>query len=293
VTGMAPRIKLYWFTGSTPSLTVRLMLDHKQLAYKGKHVMVGPHAFSMLARGFQTMKVPALRIDGRRVQGSREISRALDAVQPEPGLFPADPQQRQAVEDAERFGEALQDSVRRIFWSAARRDAKAFRSVLRHPNPLMRPAQRVSRRLVTRLAGGAHGASDFAAQEDLARLPARLDQIDQWISEGLLNGAVLNAADFQVAAAVALLLRFSDLQPLIKDRRAAQLAQRVAPNQPGMIATTLPAASLATLQTAASRAAEPAPRRSRDTPAATGRDTNRDNGGRGASRVAQELHHDG
>jgi len=102
---MAAKIKLYMFTGSTPSLSARLMLEHKGLDYKRVHVMVGPHAFGMLGRGFQTMTVPALKVDGRRVQGSREISLALDEIAPHPPLFPADPQQRRAAADAERSGE--------------------------------------------------------------------------------------------------------------------------------------------------------------------------------------------
>ena len=163
---MARRVKLYMFTGSTPSLTARLMLEHEGIDFKCVHVMVGPHAFGMLGRGFQTMTVPALKIEGRRVQGSRDISRVLDELVERPPLFPADPERRRQVEDAERRGEELQDAVRRIFWCAARRDPAAFRSVLRHPNPLMRAAQRLSRRFVTRLATAGHRATDRAGEED-------------------------------------------------------------------------------------------------------------------------------
>ena len=35
--------------------------------------------------------VPALRIDGEKVQGSRAIMRRLDELVPEPPLFPSDP----------------------------------------------------------------------------------------------------------------------------------------------------------------------------------------------------------
>ncbi len=251
---MGPKIKLYLFTGSTPSISARLMLEHKRLDYKRVHLMVGPHAFSMLARGFQTMTVPALKIDRRRVQGSREISRELDVLAPQPPLFPSDPPGRQAVTDAERWGEELQDAVRRIFWCAARRDPQAFLSVLRHTNPLMRPAQRVSRRFVTRLATAGHRATDRAGQEDLAALPARLDQIDRWIEEGLLDSAELNAADFQIAPSIALLLCFEDLAPLIENRPAARLAQRVAPDHSGQIGAVLPRAWLAPLGATASGA---------------------------------------
>jgi len=245
---MAHKIKLYMFTGSTPSLTAQLMLEHKGIAHKRVHVMVGAHAFSMLGRGFERMTVPALKIDGRRIQGSRKISRALDELKPQPALFPDNPERQRAVAEAERWGEGLQDAVRRIFWCAARRDRRAFHSTLRHPNALMRPAQHVSRRFVTRLATVGHRATDRAAEQDLAALPARLNQIDAWIDEGVLNGAEPNAADFQIAPNIALLLRFKDLAPFIQGRPAARLAQRIAPDHPGEIAAVLPTAWLAPLR---------------------------------------------
>ena len=187
----------------------------------------------MLGRGFDTMTVPALKLDGRRVQGSREISRALDELAPQPPLFPADPQWRRSVQEAEEWGEALQDATRRLVLCAARRDPHAFHSVYRHANPIMRPVQHVSRRLVTRLAAAGHRATDLAGERDVAALPARLDQVDAWIAQGVLDGAELNAADFQIAPNLALLLRFEDLAPFIEGRPAAGLAQRLAPDFPG------------------------------------------------------------
>lgn len=237
---MEHKIKLYMFTGSAPSMTARLMLDHKQLEHKSVHLLVGPHAFGMLGRGFVTMTVPALKIDGRRIQGSREISRALDELVPQPALFPADPTRRQAVEDAERWGENLQDAIRRLVLYASRQEPRTFSSIYRHANPLMRPAQRMSRALVIRLAGAGHRATDRAAQEDLAALPACLDKIDAWIEDGLLNGPELNAADYQIAPNIALLRRFDQLAPLVEGRPAGRLADRVAPDFPGAIGEVLP-----------------------------------------------------
>ncbi|HEV2774632.1 MAG TPA: glutathione S-transferase N-terminal domain-containing protein [Solirubrobacteraceae bacterium] len=241
------KVKLYMFSGSAPSLTARLMLEHKGIDHKAVHLMVGPHAFGMLGRGFETMTVPALKIDGRRVQGSREISRALDELVPQPPLFPADPQRRRWVQEAEEWGEELQDAARRLLLCAAKRDRRAFLSVYRHANPLMRPAQRVSCGFVTRLATAGHRATDRAGERDLAVLPARLDQIDAWIAQGLLDSAELNAADFQIAPNVALLLRFEDLAPYVASRPAARLAHRVAPDFPGEIPAVLPSAWLAAL----------------------------------------------
>lgn len=283
---MAAKIRLYTFVGSAPSISARLMLEHKGLDYKPVYLMPGPHAFGVLARGFQTMTVPALKIDGRRVQGTREISRALDELAPQSPLLPADPERRQAVVDAERVGEELQDAVRRIFWCAVRRDRQAFLTFLRHGNPLMRPAQRVCRRLSIRLATAGHRATDLAGQEDLAQLPGRLDQIDAWINEGLLAGAELTAADFQIAPSIALLLRFEDIAPywdihltgispyppFVENRPAGQLAERIVPDLPGRIGAVLPMAWLESLHAAATRAREPAQKEQHDPPRPPGGD---------------------
>ena len=61
--------------------------------------------------------MPALKIDGDKVQGSRQIARELERLRPEPPLFPADPEKRAAVEEAERFGdEELQHPIRQMLW---------------------------------------------------------------------------------------------------------------------------------------------------------------------------------
>jgi glutathione S-transferase len=204
----------------------------------------------MQPQGFDMMTVPAVKIAGRRIQGSRVISRALDEMQPHPPLFPEDPQRRAAVIDAERRGEELQDATRRTVLCAARRRPQVFLTVYGHANPFMRPVQRISRGLVVRLASAGHHASDFAGEEDLAALPLRLDEIDAWIAAGLLNGRELNAADFQIAPNIALLLRFDDIAPHINHRPAAQLARRLVPHSGEPIPAVLPDGWLASLHAA-------------------------------------------
>ncbi|MEA2180900.1 MAG: glutathione S-transferase [Solirubrobacteraceae bacterium] len=268
---MAHKIKLYMFNGSAPSMTVRLMLEHKGIDHTSRHLLVGPHALGMLARGFVTMTVPALTIDGRRIQGSREISRALDELFPQPALFPADPKRRQAVQEAERWGEDLQDATRRLVLCASRLEPRTFSSVYRHANPLMRPAQRMSRGLVIYLANAVHRATDRACDDDLAALPACLDTIDAWIAEDLLNGPELNAADFQIAPNISLLRCFEDLAPLIEGRPAARLAQRVAPDFPAEIGAVLPPTWLTPICTASSAAMpQPGPIGPGDAPRTSG-----------------------
>ena len=127
---MPSKVKLYMFPGSNSVYTARLMLQHKGIEYREVRLLPGPHTMRLLALGFPTMAVPALKADGRRVQGTRWIARALDELVPERPLFPADPVQRKAVEDAERWGEGFQNATRRIFYCAARRDHAAFVSLM-------------------------------------------------------------------------------------------------------------------------------------------------------------------
>ena len=68
-----------------------------------------------------------MKIDGRKVQGTLEISRELDRVRPEPPLFPSDPAKRAAVVEAESWGEReLQPIARLIAISAFARDASTL-----------------------------------------------------------------------------------------------------------------------------------------------------------------------
>ncbi len=245
---MPVKVKFYGFQGSNSVYTGRLMLEHKGIDYKPVMLMPGPHAFIMLGLGFETMGVPGLKIDGRRVQGTRPIARALDELVAERPLFPADPVARKAVQDAERWGEELQNAVRRLFYCAGRRDHDVFRSVMSPARSLpMRTALYVATPLVIRLATGAHRASDAAGREDLELLPERLDQIDAWIAEGVLGGEQLNAADFQIAVNVSAMLLFDQLRPFIEGRPAAALGRRVAPDYVGHVPDILPHEWLAPL----------------------------------------------
>jgi glutathione S-transferase len=235
------KIKLYMFPGSNSSLIGQLMLDHKGVDYKLVKLPPGLHAFIMLALGFETMGVPAIKSNGRRVQGTRSISRALDEIEPARPLFPSDPAERKAVQDAERWGEELQNATRRVFYAAARRDRKAFRSVIIAGRAFpMRVFLRVGSGPIIRLASGAHRATEDAAREDVALLPERLDQIDAWIAEGVLGGAELNAADFQIGVNVSAMLACEDLAPFVAGRPAEALALRVLPEYGGRVGRVLP-----------------------------------------------------
>jgi len=251
------KLKLYGFTGSNSVNTGRLMLEHKGIDYTFVKLPPAVHAPTMLMLGFPTMGVPAIKVDGRRVQGTRWIARALDEIYPDgPALFPADPVQRRKVQQAERWGEDLQNAVRRIFYCAARRDRKAFLSVLAaERGPVKRFGMRLLAPTVIKLATGLHRASDEAGREDIALLPERLDQIDAWIAEGILGGEQLNAADFQIGVNVSALLLSDDLTPFVEGRPAAALARRVFPDYVGHLGPVVPADWMDELRAAAGHSA--------------------------------------
>jgi glutathione S-transferase len=237
---MQPRIRLYMFSGSNAVLTVQLMLAHKRASYTRVNLPPGLYALIMLGLGFETMTVPGLKVDGRRVQGTRYIARFLDQVVPEPPLFPADPDRRRAVEDAERWGEAFQNSMRRIAYCICRREPDVFRTVILAERGLvMRGLLGLATPLIIRLATAKHDAVDDAGREDVAALPAQLDQVDAWIEQGVLNAPELNAADFQIAANLALLLLSQDAMPYVLGRPAEALARRVAPDYTGSVGKAL------------------------------------------------------
>ncbi|MGH2917219.1 MAG: glutathione S-transferase family protein [Solirubrobacteraceae bacterium] len=238
---MAGKVKLYGFNGSNSVYTGRLLLEHKGVDYSFVKLPPAAHAFILLARGFDTMAVPALKVGRVRVQGTRWIARALDELYPEKPLFPADPEQRRAVQAAERWGEELQNALRRIFYCACRRDRSAFIGIMgAEKGPVGRTLLRTYSPIVIRLATGVHRATDPHGREDVELLPERLDQIDAWIAEGVLDGPELNAADYQIAVNVAGFMLCEDFAPYIAGRPAERHARRVAPDYAGHIGAIVP-----------------------------------------------------
>jgi glutathione S-transferase len=244
------KARLFTIPASHPSWTARLMLERKGIPYKRVDLVAGVHKGILRAMGFPATTVPALRLDGRRVQASREISRALDQVVPEPPLFPTDPDKRAKVEDAERWGdEVLQPLPRRIAWNILKRDRSPIRSYLEGARlGVPTSVAAATSAPIVAYAARYNEADDDHALADLNALPGAIDHVDALIAEGVIGDAEPNAADFQIAPSVALLLTFDDLRPLIAGRPAEELANRLAPAFPGHAAPVLPASFLEPLQ---------------------------------------------
>ncbi len=80
--------KLYWFRLSHPAQAARKALELKGIEFESVNVMPGMQRIHLRLAGFRDGTVPALKLDGRRVQGSMPIARALDELTPDPPLFP-------------------------------------------------------------------------------------------------------------------------------------------------------------------------------------------------------------
>jgi glutathione S-transferase len=250
--------KLYVIPGSHPSMAVRRMLELKGIPYRRIDLMPVISRGVLRALRFPSNTAPSLAIAGRKLTGSREIARELDALQPEPPLYPPEPERRVATEDAERWGEeVLQPAVRRVLWNALRRNRMPLASfargaklgvpidlAVRTAAPIVAAANRMNR------------ADDDAVRRDLASLPGWLKRIDDWIEEGVLGSDPPDAADLQIGASLRLAMTLDDLRPRIAERPAGELALRVIPEFPGQAPPVLPAAWLAPLREARRTAAD-------------------------------------
>ncbi|MBV9213863.1 MAG: glutathione S-transferase [Actinobacteria bacterium] len=243
--------RLYALPASHPSTAAELMLERKGLDYRRVDLVPAVHRPLLRALRFPGITVPALVIDGRRVQGSREISRALDEISPQPPLFPAEASARAAIESAERWGdEVLQPIPRRIAWWALRHDRSGVESFLSDAKlPFPNPLAIATAAPVVALSARLNAATDQSVEADLAALPGMLDQVDRYIEDGTIGGADPTAADYQIAPSVRLLMSFEDLRPAIEGRPAGAHAVRIVPTAPGRVGPVFPARLLKPLRT--------------------------------------------
>ena len=178
--GAQPDAKLYSIPGSHPAMAARRMLELKGIPYKRVDLMPVISRGALKVLRFPSNTVPSLAINGRKLTGSRDIARELDRVRPDPPLYPAEPEQRVAVEDAERWGEeVLQPAIRRILWNALKRNRAPMASYaegakLGIPIGL---AVKTGGPIVA-AAGRMNSADNEAVRHDIAALPG-LAQADR------------------------------------------------------------------------------------------------------------------
>jgi glutathione S-transferase len=244
----AHRATLYSIPMSHPAHAARLMLERKGIDHEVKYVLTGSHPLLLRALGFPRGTTPALKLDGRRIQGSREIAAALDEMEPVPALFPADPTARRAVLEAEEWGEhEFQPVPRRLLRWGFRNVNELLRwefvGELRRCGIRRIPASRVMARASLPLA--AHfarvsDATEAAVRADLERLPALLRHVERLVQAGAIGGPEPNGADFQIGTTARLLYAFEDLRSMLEGTPAGALGMRVFPDFPHRVPPFLP-----------------------------------------------------
>lgn len=236
--------KLYVIPGSHPSLAVSLMLQRKGVPFKTVDMIPGPlKQLQLRAMGFPADTVPALKLDGDKLQGSRLISRELDSRVPQPALFPADPGRRSAVEEGERWGEEiLQPAARRLIWNALGRDNSTLTTYSEEANlPVPGFLASALAAPTVAMAKRRNHAGNETVRQDLAELPAMLDRVDELIKDEVIGGDEPNAADYQIAPSLRLMMTLDDLRPAIESRPAGELAMRILSHFPGRTRAVYPA----------------------------------------------------
>jgi glutathione S-transferase len=241
--------KLYVIMGSHACRSAMLMLDYKGIQYElvtipsGLHPMaLGLAGFAgtadpdrkidgtrhrMLALGDHLGTVPALRYDGQRVMTNHDIARFLEDREPSPPLFPADASRREAVEEAERWGDdVLQMTARRLILTAGAAGKLSGGGSYGRLGPLLFSNPHV-RRTAARLFSVLFSAGPGVEGRLLVEARELLERVDWWVGEGLLNGEELSVADFVIAPSVALLAYHRELGEDIERRPAGQLLDRV------------------------------------------------------------------
>jgi glutathione S-transferase len=234
--------KLYVIPGSHPSRSAMLMLERKGIPYKRVDLIPVVAKGILRAQRFPDNTVPALKLNRERVQGSTRISRELDRIRPDPPLFPADPEKRAKIEEAEAWGDTFQQKPRRLSWWALKRNREPLATysegarlgipvglAVKTGGPIVAAAARLN------------DSTDENVSADLASLRADLDRIDAWIADGVIGGPEPNAADYQIAPSLRLLMTFDDLRPFIEGRPCGELANRIDPDFPGRMPPVFPA----------------------------------------------------
>ncbi|MFI4991923.1 MAG: glutathione S-transferase N-terminal domain-containing protein [Solirubrobacterales bacterium] len=229
---MSPTITLHAVPPSHPCMTVAAALELKGLAFERidfPHTERLERMQEIYGEGNST--VPGVVIDGEPVHGSRPILARLEQLAPEPTLFPSE-----EVREAERWGdEELQDLGRCLPWGAMYFRPESM-GTFAGPGaqPLDGPGTDFAIKFV-RATWRYHGITAARLHDDLAGLPAKVEQIERLAEHGVLGGEQPNAADLQIGATIRVLLPIADLRPLLAGTAGERIAMRWFAEYPGEV----------------------------------------------------------
>lgn len=228
-----PQITIHVIPNSHPCRTVTEAVRIKGVEHELVVLAPGPHNADMAAiYGDGRTTVPGMVIDGEAIHGSVAIVERLEAIAPEPALYPEP--MADAVREAVAWADGEpQDLGRRLVWGPLRFRPESA-GTYGGGGPLD-PAG------VDFMIGFLHGAWRYhritavRLAEDLRGFPAMLDQADAYAEAGVLGDEAPTAAGLHLGATLRLLQTVGDLRPLIDARPSGQLARRFFPEYAGDI----------------------------------------------------------
>jgi glutathione S-transferase len=228
---------LFGVPASHPTYAAELMLRQKGVDFRRVDLVAVVHRGVLRVLGFPGITVPALRLEGRRVQGTRAIAEALDELRPGSPLVPD-----RAVVEAEAWADDRYQPVpRRLVWNALSRDRSTMATFL--VNAKLGVPVSVAASLggpVIRAAVRANKADEAHVRADLASLPGLIDHVDDLLRTGTIGGDQPNVADYQIATSTALLATMDDIRPMLEGRPILDHARQVAPGYPGHVNRVFP-----------------------------------------------------
>ena len=155
-----------------------------------------------LTRGAH-QRLPVLELDGRRIGDSTAIIAALEDYQPEPRLYPEDPDDRdRALELEDFFDEQLAPSVRRYVWHHTLPDTDAVAaSLFTKPSPTRERLLRAAAPLASRMVRADYSINADTAAQARGEIVAAMDRLEAELQpSGYLVGDEFSVADLTGAA---------------------------------------------------------------------------------------------
>ncbi len=227
---------LHVINGSHPCAAVLRGFELKGIDVRIVEYMPPTHPLILKAR-FRVGRVPLLVLTGGEVvPGSRRIMQRLDALQPEPPLYPRE--RIAAVEEADRWGdEVLQSAARRLLWWAVQHAPGAlasFQAGSRLPT-LPAPVVRLAAPLIVAGERRLNGVTPEVVREDAAGLPSLLAKLREFAADDAFGSATPTAADLQIGSSLQLLRAIEDLRPIIDADPLARELARWLPPAPGSV----------------------------------------------------------
>jgi len=203
VNGDSPVLWQYSFSNYNEK--ARWALDFKGISHRRRTVAPGSPRGFWLSRGDGTL--PAVDLDGERIIDSTAIIAALERRQPDPPLYPADPEERRrALELEDFFDEHAGHDMRRVGFWELRENLDYGLAFMTTDLPrvragVVRARLRLAFPVVWRYMNGRYDFTEETVERSRAVLVAALDRIESERNGGdYLVGESFTVADLTAAA---------------------------------------------------------------------------------------------